>query len=199
MKFESFIELYFKDCESRLKKNTIINKRYIINLKITPVFGKKKMNEITSANVREWQNELLKQGYAQTYLKTIHNQLSTIFNHAVRLYGLKENPCHKAGSIGKAKAQEMLFYTNDEFNRFIEKVMDKRLSYICFMVLYWTGMRIGELLALNVEDVDLENKAININKSYQRLESEDVITIPKSDASNRIIVIPDFLVEDLAD
>lgn len=144
MKFESFIELYFKDCESRLKKNTIINKRYIINLKITPVFGKKKMNEITSANVREWQNELLKQGYAQTYLKTIHNQLSTIFNHAVRLYGLKENPCHKAGSIGKAKAQEMLFYTNDEFNRFIEKVMDKRLSYICFMVLYWTGMRIGD-------------------------------------------------------
>lgn len=74
MKFESFIELYFKDCESRLKKNTIINKRYIINLKITPVFGKKKMNEITSANVREWQNELLKQGYAQTYLKTIHNR-----------------------------------------------------------------------------------------------------------------------------
>lgn len=199
MKFESFIELYFKDCESRLKKNTIINKRYIINLKITPVFGKKKMNEITSANVREWQNELLKQGYAQTYLKTIHNQLFTIFNHAVRLYGLKENPCHKAGSIGKAKAQEMLFYTNDEFNRFIEKVMDKRLSYICFMVLYWTGMRIGELLALNVEDVDLENKTININKSYQRLESEDVITIPKSDASNRIIAIPDFLVEDLAD
>ena len=93
----------------------------------------------------------------------------------------------------------MLFYTNDEFNRFIEQVMDKRLSYICFMVLYWTGMRIGELLALNVEDVDLENKTININKSYQRLESEDVITIPKSDASNRIIVIPDFLVEDLAD
>ena len=102
MKFESFIELYFKYCESRLKKNTIINKRYIINLKITPVFGKKKINEITSANVREWQNELLKQGYAQTYLKTIHNQLSTIFNHAVRLYGLKENPCHKVGSIGKS-------------------------------------------------------------------------------------------------
>lgn len=199
MKFESFIELYFKDCESRLKRNTIINKKYIINLKITPVFGKKKMNEITPANVREWQNGLLKKGYSQTYLKTINNQLSAIFNHAVRVYGLQANPCHKAGSIGKNKAKEMLFYTKDEFSLFIDKLMDKRLSYICFMVFYWTGMRLGELLALTVDDVDLDNKTININKSYQRLGKDDVITIPKTDASNRVIHIPDFLADDLKD
>ena len=199
MKFSSFIDLYFKDCEARLKRNTVINKRYIVDLKILPYFGNKKMNEITPANIREWQNILIKEGYEPTYLKTINNQLTAIFNHAVKLYGLQSNPCHKVGSMGKKKAKEMQFYTSDEFKLFIKEVMDKRESYICFMMMYWTGVRVGELLALDVGDIDLENKTVRISKSYQRLEGEDVVTIPKTDASNRVIDIPDFLAEDLKD
>lgn len=199
MKFCSFINLYFKDCEARLKRNTVINKRYIVDLKILPYFGNKKMNEITPANIREWQNILIKEGYEPTYLKTINNQLTVIFNHAVKLYGLQANPCHKVGSMGKKKAKEMQFYTSDEFKLFIKEVMDKRESYICFMMMYWTGVRVGELLALEVGDIDLENKTVRISKSYQRLEREDVVTIPKTDASNRVIDIPDFLADDLKD
>ena len=44
--------------------------------------------------------------YSPVYLKTIHNQLSAIFNHAVRYYNLKENPCQKAGSMGKKKNRD---------------------------------------------------------------------------------------------
>lgn len=199
MKFESFIDLYFRDCESRLKATTIRNKRYIINLKVLPYFGKKRMNDITPANIREWQNELIDMGYSQTYLRTINNQVTAIFNHAVILYGLSSNPCHKAGSMGKKKAKEMLFYTKDEFQLFINKVMDKRLSYISFMIFFWTGIRLGELLALTIEDVDFKNKTLIINKSYQRLDKEDVVTIPKTEKSNRVIHMPDFLVDDLKD
>ena len=199
MKFSNFIELYFKDCEARLKRNTVLNKKYIVDLKILPYFGNKKMNEITPANIREWQNILIGKGYEPTYLKTINNQLTAIFNHAMKLYGLQSNPCHKVGSMGKKKAKEMKFYTNEEFQLFINQVMDKRLSYICFMVMYWTGIRIGELLALDVGDVDIKHKTISITKSYQRLEGEDLITLPKTDASNRVIDIPDFLAEDLKD
>ena len=95
-------------------------------------------------------------GYSPTYLKTINNQLSAIFNYAVRYYDLKSNPCAKAGSMGKSKAEEMDFWTGEEFRKFIDSVMNKRLSYMAFMTLYWTGMRLGELLALNPKDVDLE-------------------------------------------
>lgn len=199
MRFDSFVKLYFEDCESRLKKHTIRNKKYIVDLKILPYFGKKKLNEITPANVRKWQNELINKGYSQTYLRTVHNQLSAIFNHAVKLYGLSSNPCHKTGSMGKNKAKEMLFYTKEEFDKFLNAVMDKRLSYICFMVFFWTGIREGELLALTKEDVDFDKKELQINKSYQRLECEDVITIPKTDKSNRVIHLPDFLLDDLKD
>ena len=83
-------------------------------------------------------------GYSPTYLKTINNQLSAIFNYAVRYYDLKSNPCAKAGSMGKSKAEEMDFWTGEEFRRFIDSVMNKRLSYMAFMTLYWTGMRLGD-------------------------------------------------------
>ena len=83
-------------------------------------------------------------GYSPTYLKTINNQLSAIFNYAVRYYDLKSNPCAKAGSMGKSKAEEMDFWTGEEFRKFIDSVMNKRLSYMAFMTLYWTGMRLGD-------------------------------------------------------
>ena len=65
-----------------------------------------------------------------------------------------------------------------------------------YLMLY-TGMRIGELLALTYEDIDLEKRIISISKSYQRLDGKDVITPPKPPKSNRKITIPPFLVEEL--
>lgn len=91
--------------------------------------------------------------------------MSAIFNYAVRYYDLKSNPCAKAGSMGKSKAEEMDFWTGEEFRKFIDSVMNKRLSYMAFMTLYWTGMRLGELLALNPKDVDLEKE----NNFYHKI------------------------------
>ena len=48
------------------------------------------------------------------YLKTIHNQLSAIFNHAVRYYNLRGNPAAKAGNMGSEERTEMLFWTKEE-------------------------------------------------------------------------------------
>ena len=199
MKFADFWKMYCADMETRLREHTMRTKKYIVELKILPYFGNKRVNDITAADIRQWQNELIKMGYSPTYLKTINNQLSAIFNYAVRYYDLKSNPCAKAGSMGKSKAEEMDFWTGEEFRKFIDSVMNKRLSYMAFMTLYWTGMRMGELLALNPKDVDLEKKTISITKSYQRLGKKDVITPPKTPKSKRVITIPEFLVADIKD
>mgnify|MGYP000252389448 FL=1 len=199
MKFADFWEMYCADMETRLREHTMRTKKYIVELKILPYFGNKRVNDITAADIRQWQNELIKMGYSPTYLKTINNQLSAIFNYAVRYYDLKSNPCAKAGSMGKSKAEEMDFWTGEEFRRFIDSVMNKRLSYMAFMTLYWTGMRLGELLALNPKDVDLEKRTISITKSYQRLGKKDVITPPKTPKSKRVITIPEFLAADIKD
>ena len=195
--FGQFIDEYYEDMEKRLKGNTMKTKKYIIEFKIRPFFANKVLSEITPLDIRKWQNELLGKGYKQTYLKTVNNQLSAMFNYAVNFRGLPSNPCRKAGSIGKGRAEEMKFWTLDEYKVFIEGAKDKEVSYIAFQMLYWTGMRIGELLALTYKDVDLETRRIDINKSFQRIDGKDVISTPKTEKSKRQIKILKFLRDDL--
>ena len=154
MTFKSFVDLYTADMKTRLKENTWSTKEHIIRTKLLPYFGKLKMCKITAQQIITWQNEMMnhkdEQGkpYSPVYLKTVHNQLSAIFNHAVRYYNLRENPCKKAGSMGKKKNREMLFWTKEEYLKFAEAMMDKPLSFYAFEMLYWCGIREGELLAL---------------------------------------------------
>ena len=200
MTFQDFIEIYLRDMEQRLKPSTMSNKRWQINLKITPYFGKMPLQDIKATDVRNWQNTLTSyrdekgKPYAETYLRSINNQLTAVFNYAVTYYGLRENPCHKAGTMGRKNADEMDFWTTDEFQTFIEAIRDKPVSYAIFMTLYYTGIREGELLALTPADIDLEKQTLRINKSYQRVNGEDMITSPKTPKSNRTIPIPDKLV-----
>lgn len=199
MRFSDFIELYREDMSVRLKENTMVTKNNILNTKILPYFGQMPVKDITVTKIRKWQDEMIQKGYTPTYLKTINNQLSAVFNYACCYYNLKENPCHKAGSMGKSRAGEMQYWTLEEFQEFEDCIIDKRLSWLAFRTLFWTGMRIGELLALTFGDVDLDRKMISITKSYQRLSGKDVITKPKTEKSIRKVTIPEFLAEDFRD
>ena len=199
MKFKAFWELYREDMNQRLRENTVRTKEYIVELKILPYFGNKKMLDIKAADIRRWQNALMKKGYSQTYLKTIHNQLSAIFNYAVKYYDLPKNPCVQAGSMGKSQADTMEFWTQEEFETSVGCLKDKPVSYMAFKILFWTGVRIGELLALCLEDYNAEEKTLRINKSYQRINGKDVVTEPKTEKSRRVIALPDFLVEEIND
>ena len=183
--FENFVHIYYEDMEHRLRENTMRTKKFIIDLKIIPYFKKKCMNEIKASDIRAWQNALIKKGYSETYLKTVNNQLSAIFNYAVQYYDLKDNPCRKAGSIGKSHAGEKEFWTKQEFKQFLVTVENKPETKMAFLLLYWTGMRIGELLALTYNDIDLEKRTISVNKSYQRIEGRDIICLLYTSPSPR--------------
>ena len=137
--------------------------------------------------------------YSPTYLKTLHGQLSAILNHAVRFYGLKSNAAATAGCMGSEKHKEMLFWTKEEYLKFAEVMMDKPQSYYAFEVLYWCGIREGELLALTPADFDLDKGLLSITKSYQRLKGRDVITDPKTPKSVRVIQMPQFLTDEIRD
>ena len=203
MSFEAFTELYIRDVKNRLKENTWMTKEHIIRTKILPFFGKLKISEISTKEIITWQNEMLayrdekKKPYSQTYLKTLHNQLSAIFNHAVRYYELRSNPASKVGNMGSEEHREMLFWTKEEYKKFAFEMMDKPVSFYAFEMLYWCGIREGELLALTPADFDFDKETVTINKSYQRLHGEDVITTPKTKKSNRTIKMPHFLCEEM--
>ena len=99
--------------------------------------------------------------------------------------------------MGKKDAREMEFWTKEEYLKFIEEVMDKPMSFYAFEMLYWCGLRMGELLALTLKDFDFTHNTVRINKSYQRIKQKDVITDPKTPKSIRTIVMPEFLAEEM--
>ena len=101
--------------------------------------------------------------------------------------------------MGVEERREMLFWTKEEYLKFADAMMDKPLSYYAFEMLYWCGIREGELLALTPTDFDFEAGTVSISKSYQRLKGKDVITTPKTKKSNRVIKMPKFLCGEMED
>ena len=93
----------------------------------------------------------------------------------------------------------MDFWTKEEYLKFAEAMMDKPVSYYAFEMLYWTGIREGELLALTPEDFDFKAQTVTISKTYHRMKGEDIITSPKTAKSNRTIKMPEFLCEEMQD
>lgn len=205
MTLEAFYELYEQDVRPRLKENTRLTKQVIIEKKILPYLGKRKLSEITAKDVIDWQNEMMKlkkpngEPLSQCYLKTIHAELSALFNHAAKYYQLNINPARNAGCMGQEENKEMSFWTKEEYLKFAEAIMDRPISYYAFEILYWCGIREGELLALTPADFDFDKAVLRINKSYQRIHGEDVVTTPKTKKSNRMIKMPKFLCEEMKD
>lgn len=203
MSFREFFELYKRDRKPRIRENTWRTKEAIVNQKILPYIGDLMLNEINNVTIIQWQNELMKikdkngKNYSPTYLRTIHAQLSSILNHACRYYNLKTNVARDVGSMGEKEADEMLFWTQDEYERFIEAIKDKPESFYAFELLYWCGLRMGELLALTKDKFDFERHTLKIDESLQRIDGKNVITAPKTKKSIRTIVMPEFLTDEI--
>ena len=199
MAFSDFIDIYMNDIKPRIKLNTWVTKQYIIDTKIRPYFKDKGLSDITPADIIAWQNEISRQinkkgeRYSPVYLKTIHSQMSAILNHGVNVYNLDTNVAKKVGNMGKDKYKEMSFWTLEEFNSFIHCMEKNPIAYNAFLILYWCGLREGELLALTSDDFLWDTNTLIVDKSYQRIRGKDVITDPKTKKSIRRIKIPDFL------
>lgn len=199
--FSSLVENYLEDMSHRLKPTTMENKNFIIRGKLLPYFGEMKICDIDTIKIRKWQNELLSyrdeggKPFSQTYLKTVNNQMSAIMNYAMAHYRLPSNPCRTAGSMGKSRAEEMKIWTQKQYERFSGTIQKSSMK-LAFDILFYTGMRSGELLALTPADI-LPTKRININKNYAKVQGQELFLEPKTPKSKRNISIPEFLYDDI--
>ena len=197
MTMGEFVEVYFRDKSQSLKDRSIKNKRDTMNAQLLPYFKDRPMNSITPAEIIQWQNAIQEKGYSKTYERMIQNQLNALFNHAQKIYNLKENPCKKVKKMGKSDANKLEFWTKAEYDRFIAGIEPGSEDYLIFEILFWTGIREGELLALSLLDFDMSGNLLHINKTYNRIRKRDVIDTPKTENSVRTIDIPNFLKEEV--
>lgn len=189
MTFKALYDLYIEDMSHRLRITSIEGKKNVFKNHILPYFQSKPVNAITPADVRSWQNEIISKGYSDAYLDRMQNMLTTILNYAVKYYNLPVNPCDKAGHMGK-RTRSQKFWTVDEFNKVMASVTDPA-AHTALIVLFYSGMRFGELIALNMSDFDFNANTINITKSLQhRAKLGDIVTPPKTDNGIRCISMP---------
>lgn len=195
--FENLVKAYEEHRSVRVERTTFVIKGHMIKTKLLPYFGKMPISSIDTSTVMKWQTELLsyrnpKTGkpYEATYLHQIHNQLSAIFNFAVKYYGLARNPARLCGSIGKRNADKFDFWTYDEFQQFIQYTQGDITAFTTFNLLFYSGIREGEFLALTLNDFDFKKNTLFINKSLATVEGETFEKDTKTYKSTRTIALP---------
>lgn len=188
-----FIDLY----EEYLRyKMQIIKPQSIVTIKnrfekhILPFFKDYKLKDINHNTYIKWKEQIINQNYSYKYNSNLHGCMVSILNYAIDFYGLDKNIASKVGNFTKdTDIKEYNFWTYEEFYNFISSV-DELVFKVLFRTLYFTGMRLGECLALNWNDID--GDFINIKKTISqkaKINGIHRITTPKSKSSNRKIKI----------
>jgi integrase len=193
LNWPEFVDLFDKDTAPTLAEHSQQTRGYILRNHVRGAF-RQPIGEITPNTIQAWTNTLT-DNISLTHAKNIYTQMRAVFNHAMRLYGLNPNPCHRVRPPTKREPpEEMQFWTYDEFSQVISNIEDTK-SRTAIILLYWSGIRKGELLALLWSD--LQGDTLSISKSMQRLGGRSVITPPKTAGSVRDIMMPSQALEAL--
>lgn len=195
--FQELYEVYIKHKKQTLKpKSFVINQNIFIN-HILPYFKEYKINKIDNKVYIDWKEEILQKRFSYKYNSSIHVCMVSILNYAIDFYGLEKNIASKVGNFPKNNYMPKVnFWTYEEFSKFIENVKEIEFRAL-YIVLYFTGARLGECIALNWNDV--KDNYIDINKSISRggLNENYIIQTPKTLSSVRKIQLDDYTIKTL--
>ena len=194
------VELFYKEYMEMtihdLKPSTKTQRERVFRNYILPFFGKKLMSEVEPIDVKNWHNELRKSLKFKT-IQSAHGVLVTFFNYANRYYGMLNNPASRCGGPRFVDDSKIDFWTIEEFNQVIKKNTGNVNPEILLIIklLYWTGLRIGELMALTGNDLNYKTQSIIVSKSIY----ENIIQTPKTEKSKRIVAVPEEAWKELID
>lgn len=194
----ALVKEYLADYKLNRKESSYRNVKRIINNHVLPDFDNYTVNSITPYHIKQWQNSLAEKDYSLSSIKTFNNVFNTLLNYAVKYHGLPSNPFNVTGTTGRMQTS-LDFWELDEFQKFISAVEDPVYKVI-FNILFYSGLRVGELMALEVEDFDFDRNTISISKQYN--DDYNSVTIPKTASSVRTVTLPPSImamVKDLFD
>lgn len=202
MTLSEFFRVYAHDIKPTVATSTWENKAILFREKIEPYLGETFIEELSLQDILLWQDlmrSMRKEDgsrFSHTYLRTINNQLDAILNHAANFYRLERNPMKGLRKMGKKRAKEMSFWTKAEYLTFAKHIENDPIAHCAFEVLYWCGLRSGEMLALTGDDIDFNRGVIIVRKGLSKVGGSYVISTPKTSASRRVVQMPPFLEEE---
>lgn len=201
-RFDLIAEDYFDYLKKNNKYSTYYTYIKPYEKHIYPFFKSFYINKVNISKVREWAENLEKKGYSVKYMNNIYNILNNIFKFACKNYSINYNPVESFGCF-KTKndvviedKKKLRTISLEEFNQFVSVIPDTELEYkTLFYMLFYTGMRKGEIQALKWADIDFDRNEITVNKTiFSRTLKNTSITSTKNN-TNRIIKISKSLRE----
>ncbi|MFD1387532.1 tyrosine-type recombinase/integrase [Oceanobacillus oncorhynchi subsp. oncorhynchi] len=196
LNFQALTTIYLEDCKLHGKPAYHENQTHLINKHLTPYFIKSNIPKITKEDIKEFQQHLINSGLNNKTINNIMITVSSIFDVAVDENVIDKNPCKGVKNLS-IEQKQMKFWTPNQFKEFISLIDDEKefLFKVYYTTAYFTGMRCGELLALNWNDIDTFRKEINVYKSLTYIKKEVIINKPKTKNSIRRISINAKLLE----
>ncbi|MEA3289894.1 MAG: tyrosine-type recombinase/integrase [Campylobacterota bacterium] len=184
---EEFAKVSFEIHKAHRRELTQKNHQRVYNFYIKPYFAKKKLDEIKPSQIASWQNKMLETQSTKS-LSLIRAVFNVIFNDAIVDEIIVKNPLKLIKKPKNQPVREINPFTLDEINKILYYMDDK--VKIFFAIGFYTGMRVGEIISLKWNDIDLENKTISI----QRAKRQGIESKPKTESSIRTIDIIDVLI-----
>lgn len=202
--FQSVAALFtnwFNGIKHRIKESTAANYQMKAEKHIIPSFGKKRIDQITADDLNRFIQEKRAEGLSNRYISDIIVLIKSILKYAVRVYHIA-NPMDYVCLPKKEKPEIQLLSEKEqkELQRYVSA--NKNRTTLGIAIAMGTGIRIGELCALQGEDIDISKRILTVRKTIQRIQCTEgsaktklVITAPKSESSKRQIPIPECLID----
>ena len=197
-----WLETYQKE---HIKARTYSRYQGLISRHIVPTLGERSISEIGRREIQEFLTQQKKNGnmrngekLSATSTNMMLSILNLAFEYACDMEYIEENPCVRVHRT-KAETKRVEAFTVEEqraIEREIDRSDDRRLHGI--LLCLYTGLRIGELLGLTWNDIDLERGVIKITKTVYREKDENgnwqlCVDTPKTKASDRVIPLPEYI------
>jgi integrase len=193
MKVITLTDEYLEHKKKRLKESTLHTYTDYKNLFICPMLGDRYVTDIKYKDAEEFLEKISDQGYSANYCNHVFGFAKSVWKFGQRYHGLEANPFALVERPRSVKKAEMKTWTPEEFSRFY-KALSSRRAQIMFLVMFWTGIRRGEMRGLQWTDYDRTERTIKITKQFSRYGG---ITEPKTDSGKRVIDIPSAVCKEL--
>lgn len=202
--FSDIMKMWLESRRTRIKESSYASYRNKLEKHILPYFGDLKYSRLDRSRIDSFISDKLTGGLSEKYISDMVIMLKSAVKWAEANYNYA-NQIRNA-ETPKSKTKEIAIFSHDEQKQLITVIENANDLTACGVFLtMFTGLRIGELCALQWKDIDFLGKVLHIRKTVQRMsvfgsdnKTEIKITASKSNASARDIPLPDFLMKNLS-
>ncbi len=202
VKFEVVALDYFKYMYATKKESTVYSYENVYKHHLKPYFEHFYINNINTRIINNWKLEVQKTNSSIAYLNKMYNILKGIFDFAIKNYNIETNFVQLCGRFEKTNEsviddkEKIRYITYEEFTTLISTIEDIAWKTF-FIFLYYTGMRKGEVQALNWNDINFDKNEIRVNKTLS-VKTKDAYKITNTkNYINRTIIMSKTLKEQL--